>query len=264
MVYHQKDSLGQNFIKYRGLVNELIAVSDINKEDTVVEIGPGKGIITLELAKVANEVIAVEKDMELYKNLKSKFQNPKIKIINEDFLEFELPKTKYKIFSNIPFSITSEIISKILQSDNLPASMYLIMQKETAEKLVGKPNETQSSILTKPFFEIEILGEIDRTNFTQKPQVRIMFVKFAKRQTAYIKDEDRKQFRDFVTYGFSQWQPTVMESFKKVISYDQSKNIKKMLKIGEVKPSELSFDKWLLLFKTWKRIANVKQRAVIS
>lgn len=263
MVYHQKDSLGQNFIKYRGLVSELIAEADISEKDTVIEIGPGKGIITLALAKVVKEVIAVEKDTTLFEELKSKIQNLKVKIINGDFLEYELPKDKYKIFANIPFSITSEIMNKILASANMPESMYLIMQQETAEKFSGARCESLSSVLTKPFFEVKILGEVDRTNFTLKPQVHIMFTSFKRREHPFIKEEDKKLFRDFVSYGFTKWQPTVMESFKEVMSYDQIKNIKKMLKIGEVKPSELSFDKWLLLFKTWKRIANAKQIATL-
>lgn len=265
MVYHQKDSLGQNFIKYRGLVSELIAEADINKNDTVIEIGPGKGIITQALIRSAGKVVAIEKDSELVSSLAKKFEGVKnLEIVEGDILKTDLPENNYKIFSNIPFAITSEIMTHVLQSSVLPESMYLIMQQETAEKFSGARCESLSSVLTKPFFEVKILGEIDRTNFTQKPQVHIMFTSFIRRETPFVKKEDKKIFRDFVTYGFTRWQPTVMESFKEVMSYDQIKNIKKMLKIGEVKPSELSFDKWLLLFKTWKRITNERQMAIVA
>ncbi|MFZ2152521.1 MAG: rRNA adenine dimethyltransferase family protein [Microgenomates group bacterium] len=254
MVYHDKNSLGQNFIKYRGLVSELIAAADLKKEDLVIEIGSGKNIITNELRKVVDNVIAIEKDPELAQ---------KYGAICIDFLDYELPKEKYKIFANIPFSITAEIMNKILTSPNLPEEMYLIMQKETAEKFAGIPHETKSSILTKPWFEIEVLGQIDRTNFTLKPQIKIVFVKFVKRQSAFIKDEDKIFFRHFVNYGFAAWAPTVMESYKKVLTYDQRKNIQKMLKIGEVKPTELSFDKWLLLYKSCQKILGESQRKLI-
>jgi len=264
MVYHQKESLGQNFIKYRGLVSELIAESDINKDDLVVEIGSGKGIITQALIKSAANVMGIEKDSTLVTGLHKKFDGIKnLEIIEGDILKTKLPDEEYKIFSNIPFSITSEILTHVLQSKVLPSSMYLIMQQETAEKFSGARCETLSSILTKPFFEIKILGEIDRTNFTLKPQVHIMFTSFVRRKQPFIKEEDKKIFRQFVTYGFSQWKETVMDSYKKVLTFDQIKNVKKMLKIGDVKPSELSFDKWLLLFKTWKRIANAKQIATL-
>lgn len=264
MVYHQKDSLSQNFIKYRGLVSELISASGLNKDDLVIEIGPGKGIITTALAKVVNRVVAIEKDVNLFNDFREKYHLQNVELINEDILRFELPTEKYKIFANIPFSITSEILNKVLQSKNLPESMHLIMQKETANKFSGIPTESLSSVLTKPYFEVEVLGEIDRTNFTLKPQVRIYFVRFVKRESPFVKPEDKKLFFDFITYGFTQWQPTVMEAFNKIMTYDQIKNFKKMLKIGDVKPSELSFDKWLLLFKSWKKIANKTQVSLLS
>ncbi|MEI8067629.1 MAG: 23S ribosomal RNA methyltransferase Erm [Candidatus Shapirobacteria bacterium] len=254
MVYHQKDSLSQNYIKYPQLVTELLDNSDINPNDTVVEIGPGKGIITKQLIKRAQNVIAIEKDISLSDDLVSLKNEPNLKIVYQDFLKFNLPLTPYKIFSNIPFSITSEILNKILKSSLLPESMYLIMQRETAQKFAGEDKETQSSILTKPWYEIEILGDIDRTNFTLKPQVVIVFVQFKKLVKPLIKDEDKKEFRDFVTYGFSQWEPTLEKAYKKVFSRKQIKIINKTLKISEVKPSELKFESWLKLFEIYKKL----------
>jgi 23S rRNA (adenine-N6)-dimethyltransferase len=255
MVYHQKDSLSQNFIKYRRVVCELIEVSDLKENDTVVEIGSGKGIITEALRQRVKKVIAVEKDENLAIESNA---------INIDFLKFELPKTPYKIFSNIPFSITSEIMTHILTSQILPDTMYLIMQKEVADKFEGIPVETMSSILAKPWYEIETLGEIDRTTFTQKPQVKIVFVKFSKRENPFVKNEFKNDYRDFVTYGFSQWKPTVIESYKKIFTFAQLDHIKKMLKISNEKPGQLSFDKWLILFKTYQKIANEQQKNTVS
>lgn len=259
MVYHQKDSLSQNFIKHKSLVEELILASDINSNDTVIEIGPGRGIITKALCKRAKQVIAIEKDSELADKLAEQLEELNVKIVNQDFLTYTLPRTDYKIFANIPFSITSEIINHVMTSTTLPESMYLIMQKEAGDKFEGGETETLSSVSTKPFFEIETLGEIDRTNFTLKPQVKIVFVRFTRRQKSFISNDDRILFRHFVNYGFTRWKPTVMESYKKAMTYNQLLNIKKMLKIGDVKPSELSFDKWLLLFKTWHKVANDSQ-----
>jgi 23S rRNA (adenine-N6)-dimethyltransferase len=258
-VYHQKDSLSQNFIKHKSLVEELILASDIDSNDTVIEIGPGRGIITKALCKKAKQVIAIEKDTGLADKLVGQLEESNVKVVNQDFLTYHLPKTEYKIFANIPFSITSEIVNHIMSSPVLPQSMYLIMQKEAGDKFAGGSLETLSSVATKPFFEIETLGEIDRTNFTLKPQVKIVFVRFTKREKTFINENDRILFRHFVNYGFTRWKPTVMEAYKKVMTYNQSININKMLKIGNIKPSELSFDKWLLLFKTWRKLANDTQ-----
>ncbi len=265
MTFHDKSSLGQNFIKYPGLVRELVVAADITDQDLVLEIGSGKGIITQEIAKKAKEVWAIEKDKTLFDQLNDKF-SPKgtsvgalisnVKLINIDFLEFNLPEEKYKVLSNIPFSITSEIINKFLKTKNRPEEMYLILQKEAAEKFAGIPKETQSSILTKPFYEVEILGEIDRTNFTLKPQIKIVFAKFTKREKPFILEEDIPEFRRFVIYGFNY--------FMKAFSFAQRKNLEKMYKLAGKKPTEVSFDTWLILYKTFKKIGTEKSREVLT
>jgi 23S rRNA (adenine-N6)-dimethyltransferase len=210
MPYHNKSSLSQNFIKDRDIVRQLIDASDLNVNDTVVEIGPGKGIVTTLLCGKVREVLAIEKDEALANSLMKRTQNiTNLHIIRKDFLEYQLPAQNYKIFANPPFSITAEILNKIWFSDNLPDSMFLIMQLETASKFIGTKFESQSSIIFKPFFEIDNLGDIDRTSFTLKPQVKIVFVKFKKRENPFIKAQDKLDFYNFVVYGFNQWQPTI-------------------------------------------------------
>lgn len=265
MVYHQKDSPAQNFIKHPRLVSEMLAVSDIKQTDLVLEIGPGKGIITEQLCRRALKVVAVEKDKELAESLKIKFGGQKnVEIVEGDFLEYRLPEEKYKVFANIPFSITAEIMNKFLKSTTMPVEMYLIMQLEVAEKFMGSPHESQSSILTKPWYEVEIMGDIDRTNFLFKPQVKIVLVKFAKRSVPFVKDELKKEFRDFVIFGFNQWKETWIEAYKNVFSFKQLDTLKKIHKIEGLKPGQVNFDTWLHLFKSYDKIANQQQKSVVS
>jgi len=260
MPYHDKSSLSQNFIKDRDIVRQLIDASDLNIDDTVVEVGPGKGIITSLLCGKVAKVLAIEKDQALANSLFKRTKNiTNLEIIQKDFLDYQLPDFNFKIFANPPFSITAEILNKIWLSGNLPDSMFLIMQLEVADKFIGAKFESQSSILFKPFFEIENLGDIDRTSFTLKPQVKIVFVKFAKREFPFIKEQDKLDFYNFVVYGFSQWQPTILDAYKKVLTYTQLQTIKKTLKIGDIPPSELSFDKWLLFFKAYKKLVDSNQ-----
>jgi len=181
----------------------------------------------------------------------------------DDFLKFKLPTTPYKVFANIPFSLTSEIVSRFLKSTPLPESMYFLMQYEAAQKFVGLP-ESQSSLLCKPWYEIKIIGDVDRSNFTKKPQIIVVFVEFNKRSLPFIKDEFKKEYRDFILYGFNQWQPTFLDSYKKVFTYTQLKNIEKMFKLTNLKLTEVSFDTWLQIFKTYLKIANKTQREEID
>ena len=120
MRYKQRSKIySQNTLVDPKLVAELIRKSSIGKKDTVVEIDAGRGIITRELIRVAGKVIAVEIDKELCLDLKNKFRNIKnLELICGDFLKFKLPLYHYKVFANIPFIITSDVIRKLTSDNN--------------------------------------------------------------------------------------------------------------------------------------------------
>lgn len=258
--------LSQNFIKSSELVKQLLSVSSLNSTDLVVEIGPGKGIITQELLTSVSTVISVERDRELVSYLQNKFSNfLNFQIINQDFLTWNLPKSPYKIFSNIPFSITANIITKILKSHNKPTEMYFIMQLEAANKYYPSNSfNNQDAILLSPFYDIQILGDIDRTAFTPKPQVDIVFTKFILKNTPLIDVEVCQQFRDFVIFGFNQWKPNIFEIYKKIFSYDQFKKINHQLKVNHLKPSELNIDQWLGLFETYSKFVSLQKQRLVD
>lgn len=259
--------LSQNFIKSPNLVKQLLSVSSISSNDLVVEIGPGKGIITDQLLKVAKNVIAVEKDRNLINFLHQKFNTySNFELINQDFLFYNLPKNPYKIFSNIPFSITANILDKILKNPNKPTEIYLIMQLEAAKKYcITTDFCNQDAILLAPYYDIEILGEIDRSAFTPKPQVDIVFVKFSLKPNPLVQNSVYSQFRNFVIYGFNQWKPNIYEIYKKIFSYQQFKKINHQLKINNLKPSQLNISHWLELFEIYQKfVSETKKRQILS
>ncbi len=267
MCYHSNRMiLSQNFIKSPVLVEDLLSVSSLTSSDLVVEIGPGKGIITQELLKHVKKVISVEKDRELFFYLKDIFSDfSNLQIINQDFLNWSLPKSPYKIFSNIPFSITADIITKILKSSQRPSEMYLIMQLEAANKYcLSKTFNNQDAILLSPIYDIQILGDIDRTAFTPKPQVDIVFAKFILKKTPLINLDDYQQLRDFIIFGFNQWKPNIFEIYKKIFSYDQFKKINHQLKINSLKPSQLSVDQWLDFFSIYQKFVSSQKQKYIT
>lgn len=258
-------TLSQNFIKSPYLVKQLISASSIKSTDLIIEIGPGKGIITQELAKKVSKIISIEKDYQLIPLLKNKFFNlDNVQIFCQDFLSWTLPNTPYKIFSNIPFSITTDIINKILKSHNKPLEIYLIMQEEAAKKFYPSPVfNNQDAILLSPFYDIEILGDIDRTAFTPKPQVNIVFVKFNLKDNFLFDFHYYQQFRDFVIYGFNQWKPNIFEIYKKIFSYDQFKKINHQLKINSLKPSQLGINQWLDFFTIYQKFVSPQKQNLI-
>jgi 23S rRNA (adenine-N6)-dimethyltransferase len=258
--------LSQNFIKSPDLVRQLLSVSSITSTDLVVEIGPGKGIITQELLKTGVDVIAVEKDCDLISPLRQKFAvYSNLKLINQDFLSWNFPSIPFKIFSNIPFSITAKIIDKILKNPNKPVEISFIMQLEAAQKyFISDDFNNQDAILLSPYYDVQILGDIDRTAFTPKPQVDIVFTKFTLKKNSLIKISEYQQFRDFVIYGFNQWKPNIFEIYKKVFSYDQFKKINRQLKINHLKPSQLNVDQWLQLYNIYLNFVSINKKKLIS
>lgn len=243
-------------LKNPRFVSSLLNKTDIDSKDTVVEIGAGTGVITGQLLDKVKKVIAIEYDKdlvdELYRSF-SKYSN--LEIVKTDFLTWKLPSYPYKVFSNIPFNITADIITKLLESENSPESTYLIMQDKAAERFIGEPvgDNSQASILLKPFFDMGIVTKINRDQFEPRPSVNTVLAKFIKKEYPLIKYENWQEYRDFVIYGYNQWKPTILEAFGEVFSYKQSKIIKRNFGVGGMKPSELNIEQWVKVFETYKQ-----------
>ena len=247
-------SLAQNFLTKRRLAASLLNESSINRDDVVYEIGPGKGILTKELVKRAKRVIAIEKDHFLYLKLKKKFEGThNFTLHNADFLKFKIADSRFKVFANIPFNITSAIIRKLLCASNPPDETYLIVQREAAAKFIGAPRTTQFSVLVKPWFRSKIIRHFKRTNFSPMPKVDIVMLQFEKRIHGLIPQADAPEYERFIKYGFSRWRENLKSNYKHVFTYHQWKRLSHDLKFPlRAKPSDLRFSQWLGLFEFYK------------
>jgi 23S rRNA (adenine-N6)-dimethyltransferase len=248
------------------VVRSLLDASSIGVGDIVYEIGPGRGIITAELARIARKVIAVEKDPDLAGGLFRKFSNlDSVTIIVNDFLRYRIPDKEYKIFANIPYNLTADIVRRILCMAPVPSEAYLIMQKEAAEKFSGTPGETQFSVLAKPLFDIRILRELCRTDFEPVPNVDSVLLHIKKRPFALVRKEDIFLYRRFVRYGFGTWKHNLKLTFKPVFTYRQWKHLSKDLRFPlDVTPSGLTFEQWLGLFACFQQRVPENKQAYIK
>ena len=260
--------LAQNFLRRPKLVRRLVGMSTIGPSDVVYEIGPGNGIITAALASVAQQVIAIEKDPELVRRLRERFRSlDNVEIVEKDFLaySFRVPRangapslivgrqtrtTEYKIFASTPYNITARVMRKIIDERSNLGEVYLILQKEAANKFSGYPRETLFSILTKPFFEFQILSRLRRTDFWPVPSVDSVLLSIKRRTRPLIETQDVAPYRDFVRYGFGRWKPNLRLAFKQVFTYKQWKRLARDLDIPlNATPTELSFEQWLGLYR---------------
>ena len=250
-----RKSLAQNFLAKRHLAATLIQESSICSEDIVYEIGPGTGILTKELITRAKRVVAIEKDMNLYKKLKEKFEDTdNILLHNADFVRFSIKENRYKVFANIPFNITSAIIRKLAFAANPPDEAYLIVQKEAAEKFTGTPKTTQLSVLLKPRFRLKITRSFRKTDFWPVPRVDVVMVHIEKLNPPLIPSSDMPTYGKFIRLGFWAWRKDLKSNYKHVFTHRQWKRLSHDLKFPiRAKPSDLRFRQWLGLFKFYRR-----------
>ena len=154
----------------------LIGHSNLKKRDLVIEIGAGSGVITSALSHRVKKVIAVEPDpdtaQKLRENLK-KHQIENVEVVEQDFLDFELPSEPYKVFSNPPFHLSSAIVHKLIEADNPPEAFYLILQKQFALKLLNTDRHYTSQlglqVISK--YQTKIRYPLRPTDFTPPPAV---------------------------------------------------------------------------------------------
>ncbi len=255
----------QNFLRDSRLVERLAAQSTISHEDVVYEIGPGRGIITDCLAKRARRVVAIELDDALAERLRRRYAaHPHVTIHTGDFLACALPEEPYKVFANIPFAHTREIVTKLTESACPPQDAYLIMQREAAETFCGSPREYLYSVLLKPWFTVEVTHHFQRTDFAPVPNVEVVMLRLQKRGPPLIAASERQLFRDFVVYGFVTRQPTIERILRGVFSRRQLQQALRTCAIPpDTTPSAIAFPQWIELFHCFTRVGGIEARQVI-
>ncbi|MEK7062994.1 MAG: rRNA adenine dimethyltransferase family protein, partial [Patescibacteria group bacterium] len=168
-----KKFLGQHFLRNKKILLKIADFAQIEKGDTVLEVGPGEGGLTEFLLEKSKKVIAVEKDAKLVEFLKQKFKKEiisnKLQIIEGDILEFPLMgifKGNYILVGNIPYYITGAIFKKFLESDTPPQSITFVVQKEVADRIIARDGkESVLSISIKAFSTPEFGGVIKAGSF---------------------------------------------------------------------------------------------------
>jgi 23S rRNA (adenine-N6)-dimethyltransferase len=250
----------QNFLKDPRLVAALLNQSTIGPADLVYEIGPGKGIITRQLAQRCQRLVAIEKDPRLAALLLQQFaRSPRVTIHVGDFLAHPLPRQSYKVFANIPFNITSAIITRLTTAANPPEDAWLAIQQEAANTLLGQPHESLRSILLKPWFSLETIHRFQRSDFLPEPQVDVVMLRLRKRGPPLVSHTRRQHFRDFAVYTFTARQPTLAGTLKTLFTGPQLKHISRAVGFtADTTPTSLTFQQWLTLFDCFQEHANAQ------
>ena len=233
--YRAKKGLGQNFLVDPMAVDELIKSLDLEPSDTVIEIGPGKGALTAQIASVAKKVIAVEVDTQiiplLVKSLKTAgitaSQDPDsdatVIILNEDVLRVDLQQLaiRYgggrlcKLIGNLPYYITTPIVEKLLESTRGFATMTVMMQKEAADRMTALPGDPEYGVMaallryhTEP---VRVLN-VGRESFDPAPNVDSTVLQLTVRSKKPVQPVNEKDFAAVIKGGFAQRRKTLGNS----------------------------------------------------
>lgn len=236
MKFNYKKSLGQNFLIDNNKIKQIVDSIKVNNNDLIVEIGPGAGAITKELAKKDCDVICFEIDTRL-KEILSKLENENLKIIYNDFLKIDLinyiDSSKYNkiIFvGNLPYYITTAIINKIIDFGHAD-EIIIMVQKEVAQRIMAKPNTKKYnslSIYLQYNFDIEKVCDVNKNCFEPIPKVDSQVIKF-KKSNKY-KAYNEEIFYNLVKNAFTQKRKNLKNNLK---SYDLIKIERILNKMGK-------------------------------
>jgi 16S rRNA (adenine1518-N6/adenine1519-N6)-dimethyltransferase len=245
-----KKSLGQHWLFDSKSLGAICDEADITVDDTILEIGPGLGPLTVELTARAKEVIAVELDDKLARELPSRVPAHNLRVFHADFLKFDLSQllAGYKVVANVPYYVTSLIIRTLLESSTPPAVTVLLVQKEVAARLAAAPGDMSVLAVSAQLYADVTLGPVVTADkFDPPPKVDSQVVILKRRTAPLFADLDTKHFFRIVKAGFGEKRKTLRNSLSGglVISKEEAE---KMLGKAGIDPTsraeELSLQQW--------------------
>lgn len=254
-------SLGQNFLTNENIARKIADSANIQGAN-VLEIGPGKGMLTKYLAEYAGKVLAIEIDSRIAKFCDSKIKQwkteRKIKIVENDILKINLPRLieennfkNYKVVANLPYYITSPIIRLLLETKYPPSEMVLMVQKEVGERIVASDKkESILSISVKFYAKPEILFSVPKENFSPIPKVDSVVIKIKRKKE--IPNIDAKKFFSLVRAGFSAKRKMLVNNLM-FLGYPRAELLGKIKKAGlepGVRAEKLKLEDWVRLYDT--------------
>ena len=273
MKLYAKKSLGQHFLNSKHVLKQIIDAADIKKGETVLEIGPGTGVLTEALLETGAKVISIEKDGRAIELLRIKFevasQSGRLKVIEGDILEENftaidqnskeistnnkdesvLENGKYSITANIPYYITGAILEKFLEHEPRPNKMVLLVQKEVAERIVTKDaKESILSISVKAFGTPELVAFVPRGAFTPPPTVDSAILSISNISDRHFieKNVDIPKFFAVLKAGFAHKRKYLIRNLEAIIEKDKlTKGWESQKFDTKVRAEDVSLDQWL-------------------
>lgn len=238
----------QNFIRSPAVINKLLPLTSLHKNDLVFDIGAGSGVITSTIAPKVKRVVSVEIDSRLIKTLvQNTSRFPNVTVIEADYLELKAPSEPFKVFANIPFHISSKIIKRWVLEPGSPEAAYLIVQKQFGQKLVANDTShftSQLGMCIGARYDVRIIKKLQRSDFMPMPAVDVVCISLERRPVALVTTSEMADFVKFTEDCFSSRQ-NLAKTPLHIINATPG-----------VSPSSFTIYQWVKLFEASRRTAQ--------
>ena len=256
-------NLGQNFLINEEVVNNIVGCSNIEKEDLVIEIGPGLGTLTKYMLEKAGKVICIELDTKMLQILEDRFSlYNNFELINNDVLKVDLKNIiekekaegkikNVKIVANLPYYITTPIIMKLLEEELELESITVMIQKEVADRLIAVPGQKNTGAITYSVYyyaSSEAIMEVPNSSFIPEPEVPSKVIKLNIRKESIVTPKDKEKMFKIIKYAFMQKRKTLLNSLtNNGVFENKQKGTEILNSLGikeNVRPEELTLEQF--------------------
>lgn len=267
-----KKSLGQNFLIDSGVLRKIVDAAEISHQDTIVEVGPGLGVLTSELAKRAGHVIAVELDDNLSVLLKETLSwAENLTVVHEDILKttpqalleaaFLPAGSSYKVVANLPYYITSPVLRHFLEADLPPSMMVVMVQKEVAKVITAAPGDMSLLSVAVQFYgEARIVRAVSSHCFYPAPKVDSAILKIRLREQPYLDSSHTFSFFKLVRAGFCANRKQLVNSLSQGLGLSKD-TVRPLLEKAEIAPvrraETLTIPEWIKLRGIFDEAGNI-------
>ncbi|MFH0942043.1 MAG: 16S rRNA (adenine(1518)-N(6)/adenine(1519)-N(6))-dimethyltransferase RsmA [Chloroflexota bacterium] len=268
---HARKRLGQHFLVDEEVLRLIVAAAELGPGDIVLEVGPGLGILTLELAKRAGLVVAVELDDRLAALLGETLGSfPNVRIVNRDILKVEpgallgevVPDAaggscRYRVVANLPYYITSKALRHFLEAESKPESMVVMVQKEVAQAIIARPGDLSLLALSIQFYaEPKLVSYVPASAFYPPPEVDSALLRLDIRSGPKVAVGDPDRFFGFVRAGFSAARKQLVNSFSGALGKPRDEVLAMLEQAGiapERRAEMLSLEEWANLWRVYRQ-----------
>jgi 16S rRNA (adenine1518-N6/adenine1519-N6)-dimethyltransferase len=252
-----KKSLGQHWLHDETALQAMCDAVGVAPGDTVLEIGPGLGTLTQKLVEQAGQVVAVEFDADLARDLPKRVKAGNLTVVQQDILSFDLTSLPqdYKVSANIPYYLTSNLLRVLCESPNHFSSAALLVQKEVAERVCAAPGSMSMLSVSVQYYCQTGLGFVVPAElFTPPPKVDSQILLLEYRKTPLFPDTDTRTFFRIVKAGFAQRRKTLLNSLSAGLHLGRPETTELLEKAGiapTTRAQNLSLEQWHALYSAY-------------